>query len=628
MQRRLLVGGGIVVAVAVAVVATLLVTRSDDSGAPAAEARAYLAAWAASDHAAMAALVDAPPADFAARHQAMTDALGVVGARFDAGPADVDGERATAPFQARLTLRGLGEWPYTGRLDLVRRQDRWLVAWTPATLHPQLQDGQRFSRVRNRPERAAILGAGDRPLTTGGEVVSIGVEPQRIRDRAEVGRALQEQVGVTRSALDTELGRPGVRPDFFVPLADVPRERFTAVRPGLGPVPGIVFRAKAARVTPTEDFARHVLGRTGEVTAEGLDQLGGLYQAGDLVGQGGLEAAFEEQLAGEPFGEVRLVHPAGEAAATLFTFPGKPPAGPERTTLDLAVLTAAEDALRTVAGPAAIVAVDGTTGAVRAAASRPLTEPFNRALAGRYPPGSTFKVVTTAGLLGAGTDVSTRVQCPATRTVGGRQFANFESQGLGDIPFERAFVTSCNTVFVALGEELGGGELGAVAARFGFNRRYDVGLSTSGGTFPEPGDDAETAAAAIGQGRVEASPLHMATVAAAAATGGWRPPYLLEPAPAAAAVEPLEPTVAATLRRLMTGVVREGTGTAAAVAGQEIGGKTGTAEFGSGSPPPTHAWFIGFRGTLGFAVLVEGGGVGGEVAAPVAARFVRGLPPA
>ena len=628
MRRGLLAGGAAVIAVVVALVATVLVLRDDDEATPTAEVRAYLDAWAASDHGAMAALVDSPPADLAAQHAAMADALGVTAARFEPRPVSRDGDRATAPFEARLTLRGLGEWPYTGRLDLVRRQERWLVAWTPATLHPQLQPGQRFSRVRARPERAAILGAGDRPLTSGGELVSVGVEPQRVRDRAEVARALQQHLGVAPGVLDAELGRPGVRPDFFVPIVDVRRDRFNAVRPALEPVPGIVFRARTARVAPSEDFARHVLGRTGEVTAEGLQKLGGLYQAGDVVGQGGLEAAFEPQLAGEPSGEVRLLHAAGETAAVLFSFPGRPPAGPVRTTLDLAVQTAAEEALRTVTGPAALVAVDGTTGAVRAAASRPLSEPFNRALAGRYPPGSTFKVVTTAGLLAAGTSATTPVQCPATRTVGGRQFANFESQALGDILFGRAFVTSCNTAFVALGQQLGRRDLGAAAARFGFNRRYDVGLSTFGGAFPEPGDDTETAAAAIGQGRVEASPLHMATVAAAGATGGWRQPHLLEPAPSAEATEPLAAPVAAALRQLMVGVVREGTGTAAAVPGQEVGGKTGTAEFGTGSPPPTHAWFIGFRGTLGFAVLVEGGGVGGQVAAPIAGRFLRALPAA
>ena len=151
-----------------------------------------------------------------------------------------------------------------------------------------------------------------------------------------------------------------------------------------------------------------------------------------------------------------------------------------------------------------------------------------------------------------------------------------------------------------------------------------------------------------------ASPLAMAAVAAAIDAGTWRPPHLLASSAGAAtaaaagagpstttaanagpstttagaAPPPLDPGVVQTLRQLMGEVVASGTGTPAQVpGGPPVAGKTGTAEFGPGNPPATHAWFIGFRGDLAFAVLVEGGGVGGRVAAPVAARFLAGAPP-
>jgi cell division protein FtsI/penicillin-binding protein 2 len=101
-------------------------------------------------------------------------------------------------------------------------------------------------------------------------------------------------------------------------------------------------------------------------------------------------------------------------------------------------------------------------------------------------------------------------------------------------------------------------------------------------------------------------------------------------------VKALDPAVAATLRDLTAEVVRTGTGTAAAAvpgpgvqatqAGQQVAGKTGTAEIGGADPNRTHAWFIGYRGSLAFAVLVEGGGVGGRVAAPIVAKFLAAVP--
>jgi len=111
-------------------------------------AAAYLEAWGRSDWPAMQARVAAPPADFVAQHTAMLEALRVTTASFTPGTATVHDDRAEVPFQARLTLRALGEWSYQGVLRLVRRDDRWRVDWSPAALHPDLAAGQRLQRTR------------------------------------------------------------------------------------------------------------------------------------------------------------------------------------------------------------------------------------------------------------------------------------------------------------------------------------------------------------------------------------------------------------------------------------------------------------------------------------------------
>ncbi len=605
----------------VSLIGTAVVLLSRQGGSPR-EVDAYLAAWSRLDYEAMRALVDGPPQTFVGEHEAASKALRVVHARFSADDVERDGGQIRAPFTATLQLQGLGEWRYEGSLHLARRGDRWLVRWTPATVHPELRAGLRLSRQRSRPPRGDVLGTGDQPLTRQEEVIAVGVEPGRIRDRAQVAAALARHAGLDPARLDAALSRPGVQPDHFLPLVYLRPDRYSAARPVLAPVPGIVFRRQTARTTLSEGFARHVVGHTGEVTAERLQQLGIAYQSGDEVGLSGLEAAFERELAGTPSGEVRLADGSGATVKVLHRFPGAPPA-PVRTTLDPALQMAGEAALQGVAQPAAIVAVDGNDGSIRAVASRPLDQPFNRALAGRYPPGSTFKVVTTTALLAAGVTPATRVDCPAEATVGGKRFTNFESQALGPIPFSVAFVQSCNTAFVSQAAKIRGDALVKAAEGFGFGANYDVGLPAAGGRFPPPKDDAELAAAAIGQGRVEASPLHMATVAAASAAGSWRPPVLLTTGrPPRAAPRPLDAGASKALQDLMAGVVREGTGVAARAPGVELGGKTGTAEFGPGTPPATHAWFIGHFNNVGFAVLVEGGGVAGRVAAPIAGRFV------
>jgi cell division protein FtsI/penicillin-binding protein 2 len=260
---------------------------------------------------------------------------------------------------------------------------------------------------------------------------------------------------------------------------------------------------------------------------------------------------------------------------------------------------------------------------------------YNRALMGQYPPGSTFKVVTAAALVADGVSPATKVGCPATTTVGGRSFHNYQHEDFGTVPFREAFAHSCNTTFARLAvDKLGEKRLAEVAAQFGFNAPIVSGLPSVRAAFPANKDDTAFAAASFGQGQVLTSPLNMASVAAAAADGTWRSPRVVDAALVSQAADArgrkaerpkkLEPAVEKALHALMPAVVSEGT---ASGVGFPAGtaGKTGTAEFGEGKNPPTHAWFIGYRKDVAFAVIVEDGGTGAEAAAPIAATFLRSL---
>jgi cell division protein FtsI/penicillin-binding protein 2 len=153
----------------------------------------------------------------------------------------------------------------------------------------------------------------------------------------------------------------------------------------------------------------------------------------------------------------------------------------------------------------------------------------------------------------------------------------------------------------------------------------DFGLGRTPASQVPPGRDAVARAATmIGQDRILTSPLAMAGVAATVADGRWRAPRLVASDPRQSG-PPLGEREVTTLRTLMRRVVTSGTGTALAGAPGDVGGKSGTAEFGGGDPPPTRAWFIAFRGDLAMAVLVERGRSGGAIAAPIARRFFDAL---
>jgi NTF2-like N-terminal transpeptidase domain/Penicillin-binding Protein dimerisation domain len=249
-------------------------------------AAAYLEAWGRKDWPAMQAQVAAPPADFARQHSDMVEDLRVSEASFTPGTATVTDDRAEVPFQAKLALRALGEWSYQGMLRLVRRDDRWLVDWSPATLHPELTAELQFQRTRTWPDRAPILAADGSELAGPGPVITITVVGNRVKDPAEVVDALVTHAGVPREAARRALADARRRPDQAIPVVTLPEADYLAVKDAIHPVPGLSFPDGVGREYNGPASARVLLGSVGPVTADDLKELGAPYQTGDLTGHG------------------------------------------------------------------------------------------------------------------------------------------------------------------------------------------------------------------------------------------------------------------------------------------------------------------------------------------------------
>ena len=596
------------------------------------EVASFLRAWTAGDAVLMARWLDAPPADLETLALSVTRAVpGTRAVYTRTGVLLRTGLTVSATYHARVDIAGNGPVEWDGNLTLVRiavgKQQVWRVRWEPDVLYPGLGVGQRLTVRMVWPARSTIFANDGSVLAGNAPIVTIGLEPDRVGPSlAQAKKLLQTLVGTDPALVDAALHAPGVRPNYFVPVATVPDDaRYaTVIRPQLYPLPGVLFRRTHGVLATSSTLGTQMIGRVGEITAERLKQLGSPYRVGDQVGLSGLQGVYETRLAGSPSATVAIVS-GSKVVHTVKRFPGRAPQ-PVKLTIDPHTQQAAEAALVGVTQNAALVAIDVPTGQLRAVVSKP-DGGFNRALDGAYPPGSTFKVITTTMLLETGRTATTPAPCPPVITVDGRPFKNFEGEASGTLDLAHAFAISCNNAFIGLADQEPAGALGKTAATFGFGVPWSLPVPSYGGSYPTPRDRAELAASAIGQGRVLASPAQMAAVAAAVASGAWHAPVLTTlPAPKVPPTGvPPDPAALATLRSFMAAVVQPGGTAAGAGLPPNTFGKTGTAEFGPKNPPDTHAWFIGYHGNVAFALIVEGGGVGGRVAAPLAARFLAAL---
>ncbi|MFH8518939.1 penicillin-binding transpeptidase domain-containing protein [Streptomyces gelaticus] len=331
-----------------------------------------------------------------------------------------------------------------------------------------------------------------------------------------------------------------------------------------------------------------------------------------------------------PRGAIRLVDRAtGEVEGTETTF-GKKDEQPSdeavATTLDATWQAAADKALADKAGGknASLVALRVDNGEVLAMANSPATG-FNRAVSGTYAPGSTWKIVTSSALLlknaVAPDDV---VDCPKYLTVG-KEFHNVETSEFPGATFRQDFMESCNTAFISLRGKLGDTELGDVAREyFGVGQEWHVGIPTYDGSVPEPKDETEKAASMIGQGRIQANPLIMASVTATAASGRFHQPTIVPGGKDTTSTKPLPASVVTQLRTMMRATVTDGTAHALADLPGDIGAKTGTAEVSEDEP--NNGWLVARRGNVAVACVVEQGVTGGGSAGPILHDLLSAVP--
>ena len=252
------------------------------------------------------------------------------------------------------------------------------------------------------------------------------------------------------------------------------------------------------------------------------------------------------------------------------------------------------------------------------------------AVSGPQPPGSTFKIITLSAALQAG--IATPSSSYPIRTyalLSGVRLRNASGEACGG-SLPNAFAVSCNSVFAPLGAKLGAKRLVRAAEAFGFNStpRVPAAKPSSISQPAQLKDDLAVGAAAIGQDRDLATPLEMATAGATIATGGRHPRPRVVAADPVVLRRAIPKRVAHQVRTMMIGVVRGGTGTAAALPGIEVAGKTGTAELrpNSSNPSDTDAWFVAFAPAgapkVAVAVMLVGAGAGGQAAAPIARQVL------
>lgn len=484
-------------------------------------------------------------------------------------------------------------WEYTTAGGGPSVADGGVIEWNPALLAPGLTPDTTLRYTTLSGGSPKVLADNGSPLMAEQTVTLVTLDPATPAAAAVVAPLIAPLApGVTAATLEAELAATQGRPLTAITLraSDV-----APLRTQLAATPGVSL-VEQTRLLAVDRTLR-------SPTLDGLRQLWEQGQA-DTAGWA-----------------VQLLHPDGRADRLAGRDGTTAP--DIATTLDPAVQAAAQAAIADLPQQSAIVAIRPSTGGILAVAQNaPADAQGPIALTGLYPPGSTFKTVTTSAALQQGsTTADSMLPCPGSATIEGRTIPNDDHFELGSVPLHTAFARSCNTTMAQLAVSMSPLALHDAALQFGLGVDYVTpGLTTVTGSVPSADTAAQRVESAIGQGRVTASPFGMALVAASIAHGTTPTPMLVQGRPGVGDANP-EPTPTAVtdaLRAMMRETVTAGTATQLADI-TDLRGKTGTAEVAG---QPAHGWFVGSDGDVAFAVFVAGADSSGP-AVDAAGRFLR-----
>lgn len=542
-------------------------------------------------------------------------------------------------------------------------------------------------RVERIPApRGRILDRYGKELVINRTSFDIYVIPKDVKDipylSGLLSLALNIDPGQIEEDINSALKKKNFKPVLII--KDINRDQLAYIEARRSSLPGVIIEINNLRQYPHGVLGSSFLGYIGKVTEAEL-QNNPKINNNDLVGKTGIEKGWESSLRGDDGYKQKVTDALGrEVQSTLFAedLQNKKsmPGNDVLLTIDIELQAAAEEALGEEAG--AIVAIDVNTGEVLALASKPSFDPsdfikgidsetwsklvsdessplLNRSTQGLYAPGSVFKMVPSIAALNEGfINEEEYVYCPGYYKSGNSTFRCWKRAGHGWVNLRSSLVKSCDVYFYKIAEMIGITKLNKYMAAFGYGSKTELGIEERQGIAPsrewkqkrfkKPWYKGETIVSAIGQGYVSVTPLQVTMMTTAVANGGrllkpgivkkivsYNGEEQFEHTPVLASYIPAKAHMLGLIKDAMVGVVNDpgGTGRGARMVDYTVAGKTGTAQVVSLDSQSDkrkhrdHAWFTSYAPAeapeIAVTVLIEHGGKGGAVAAPIAKKIIE-----